>query len=278
MAMGSMNSIRAIGMPACMVIATQFTASSSVGNAQTPAATSSGWPCSRRVSSVMMPSVPSGPDHQRGQVIARAGFRGARSGADDAPVGQHHFQRQHVLAHRAIAHGGRAAGARRGHAAQRRIRAGIDGEHQPGRAQFGIQRLARDAGLHDGQHVARPHVQHLVHPRQVQRDAARARPARALPARCPPPSRSPGCGGRCRCAGPRTHRPWSAATPPRRAAGRGERSRIPACWSRSDWLVDSRVPSTSRSSVRAASEMGMAGSFLRSRRTLAPLRVCARRG
>ena len=56
-----MNSIRAIGMPACMVIATQPTASSSVAKAQTPAATSSGWPCSFSVSSVMMPSVPSEP-------------------------------------------------------------------------------------------------------------------------------------------------------------------------------------------------------------------------
>lgn len=43
-ASGFMNSIRAIGMPICMVCATQVTASVRVGKAQTAAEISSGWP------------------------------------------------------------------------------------------------------------------------------------------------------------------------------------------------------------------------------------------
>ncbi|CAM3523403.1 hypothetical protein PANO111632_20785 [Paracoccus nototheniae] len=115
-----------------------------------------------------------GPHEQRRQIIARAGFRGPRAGADDPPVGQHHLQGQHIVPHRAIAHGGRAAGPRRGHPPKAGIGAGIDGKEQLRGAQIGVQRLARDAGLDAGLHVGGPHLQHPVHARQVQRDAAPA--------------------------------------------------------------------------------------------------------
>ena len=50
-------------------------------------------------------------DHQARQVVAGAALFGARAGADDLAAGGDHFQRQHVLAHGAVAHGVGAAGA-----------------------------------------------------------------------------------------------------------------------------------------------------------------------
>ena len=57
--------MRATGMPDWMVAMTVWQASSTVPNGQTPAATAGGMPCSFKVSSVMMPSVPSEPTSSR---------------------------------------------------------------------------------------------------------------------------------------------------------------------------------------------------------------------
>ena len=48
----------------------------------------------------------------------------------DATVGHHGGERQHVLAHGAVAHGVGARGARRRHAAEGGVGAGIDREEQ----------------------------------------------------------------------------------------------------------------------------------------------------
>ena len=50
--------------------------------------------------------------------------------SDNATIGRHHRQPQHVFAHDAEANGIGTAGARRDHAADRGIRAGIDGKEQ----------------------------------------------------------------------------------------------------------------------------------------------------
>jgi hypothetical protein len=50
-----------MGMPVWIVAITQSTAAAMLGKAQTAADTASGWPCRRRVSSVIRPSVPSDP-------------------------------------------------------------------------------------------------------------------------------------------------------------------------------------------------------------------------
>ena len=112
------------------------------------------------------------PDHQLRQVIPGGGFARARAGADDPPVGQHDLHRQHVFPHRAVTHRSGAGGAGARHAAERGVGAGVDREHQPGRAQLFVQLLAGDAGLDDRVHVFGVDLQHLVHLAHVQRDPA----------------------------------------------------------------------------------------------------------
>ncbi|SPC14782.1 hypothetical protein CO2235_220015 [Cupriavidus oxalaticus] len=111
-------------------------------------------------------------DEQAGQVIAGRRLARMRAGADHAAIGGHHGQRQHVLAHGAVAHRVGPGRARRAHAAQRRVRARVDREEQPGVLDFLVQLLARDAGLHGHAQVLGLHRQHAVHLRQVQADAA----------------------------------------------------------------------------------------------------------
>ena len=67
-----------------------------------------------------------------------------------AAVGEHHGERHHVFAHGAVAHGVGAGSARRRHAAECRVGAGIDGEEQAGVVQCVVELLARDARLHHG--------------------------------------------------------------------------------------------------------------------------------
>ena len=57
--------MRATGMPDWMVGITVSTASSRVSKLQTAAEIASGTPCSRSVTSVMTPSVPSEPTNSR---------------------------------------------------------------------------------------------------------------------------------------------------------------------------------------------------------------------
>ena len=64
-ATSSSSSMRATGMPLWMVTIVASQAASIVGNGQMPAEIASGMPCSRSVSSVMMPSVPSEPTKRR---------------------------------------------------------------------------------------------------------------------------------------------------------------------------------------------------------------------
>ena len=67
-------------------------------------------------------------DHQPRQVIAGRGLARPRVGAHDPPAGVDHGEREHVLAHRPVADGGRARGAGRDHPADRRVGARVDGE------------------------------------------------------------------------------------------------------------------------------------------------------
>ena len=61
----SSSSIRATGMPACMVAMVVSTADFRSGNWQTAADIASGMPCSRSRTLVMTPSVPSEPMNSR---------------------------------------------------------------------------------------------------------------------------------------------------------------------------------------------------------------------
>ena len=110
--------------------------------------------------------------HQARQVVARAGLFGAGAGADHLALRRDHFQRQHVFAHGAVAHGVGAAGARGRHAAQRGIGTGVDREKQAGGLDRLIELLARHAGLHRHRQVFGVDGQHLVHAAHIDADAA----------------------------------------------------------------------------------------------------------
>jgi hypothetical protein len=97
-------------MPLWIVRMTVSTASAIVGNAQTAAEPHRhlGDDAER----------PFRADKKPGQIIAGRRFAGALRRADHLAVGQDDGQRQHILAHRPIAHRIRAGGARRRHAAE----------------------------------------------------------------------------------------------------------------------------------------------------------------
>ena len=130
-------------------------------------------------------------DKQPGQVVAGGGFAGPPRCPNDAAVGEHDRQRQHVLPHRPVSHRVGARGARRRHAAERGVGAGIDREEQAGVAQVFVELLARDARLDGGVEVLGVDPQHAVHLRQVDADAAAPTPRRGPPARCRCRRRSP---------------------------------------------------------------------------------------
>ncbi len=115
-----------------------------------------------------------------GQIVAGGGFLRPRAGRDDLAVAAHDFQRQHVVAHGAVAHRIGAGGAGRGHAAERGVGAGIDREEHALVAQMFVQRLAGDAGLDHAIEVVGVDFQHLVHVAQIDADAAGRRVDLAL--------------------------------------------------------------------------------------------------
>jgi hypothetical protein len=91
---------------------------------------------------------------------------------DDAAIGKHYRHAQHVVAHGAVADGSRSGRARRGHAANRGVGAGIDREHQAGIFQVRIELEASESSLDRNIKVFRIETQHPGHARQVDRDAA----------------------------------------------------------------------------------------------------------
>ena len=113
-----------------------------------------------------------GADEQMRQVVTGARFLCPRAGGDDFAIAAHHFERQHVVAHRAVTHRVGARRPRRGHSPQRRIGAWIDREEHALIAQVLIQRLAGDPGLNHAVEIFGMDLQHLVHVAQVDADAA----------------------------------------------------------------------------------------------------------
>ena len=94
-----------------------------------------------------------GADHQVGEVVAGGGFAHPAAGLDQPAVRQRHLQAEHVLADGAVADGGGAAGARRAHAADGALAAGIDREEQALVAQVLVELLPGHAGLDAAVHV-----------------------------------------------------------------------------------------------------------------------------
>ena len=113
-----------------------------------------------------------GADHQPREVVAGRRFLGAARGGHQLAIRQHDLQRQHVVLHGAVAHGIGAGAARRRHAAERGVGAGIDREEQALVAQVLVERLAGDAGLDHAVEVLGMHRQHPVHVAEIDRHAA----------------------------------------------------------------------------------------------------------
>lgn len=101
--------------------------------------------------------------HQAREVVARSAFAGARAGANHFAAGGDHFERQHVFAHGAVAHGVGAAGARGAHAANAGVGAGVDGKEQARVLDGFVELLACDAGLHRHREVVGVDAEHPVH-------------------------------------------------------------------------------------------------------------------
>ena len=141
------------------------------------------------------------------------------AGVDHLPVGRDHGQAEHVLAHRAVADGVGARRARGGHAAERGVGAGVDGEEQPGVAHRGVQRLARDAGLHAAVHgFGRDRAPCRAATGRARR--RRAAPPAALRATSPRRTAPPARGGRGTASGSPRPRRCRSGTRPRRACRR----------------------------------------------------------
>ena len=118
------------------------------------------------------PERPLGADEQAREVVAGARLARPRAGADHAPVGQHHLEREHVVAHRPVADGVGPRSARGRHPAQRRVGAGVDREERALTADALLERGARDAGLERDVEVLDAHAQDRVHQARVDRNAA----------------------------------------------------------------------------------------------------------
>ncbi len=111
-------------------------------------------------------------DEEPGEIVAGARLAGTAAGPDDAAVRRDHGQAKDVFAHRPVAHGIGTRRSRRGHAADGRVGARVDGEEQARALELRVHLFASNAGLHAAVEVLRVDFQHAVHPRQVDADTA----------------------------------------------------------------------------------------------------------
>ena len=81
-----------------------------------------------------------GADEEVREVVPGRGLDGPGARANHRAVGEDDLEREHVLAHRAVTDRRRAARVRGGHASERRIGAGIDGEVEAVLAGRGVER------------------------------------------------------------------------------------------------------------------------------------------
>ena len=167
--------MRATGMPVWIAMIVAWQAPRTLSNEQAAAAMVSGMP--RRLDGEFGDDAERAfsADEQMGEVVTGARFLGARAGRDDLAIAAHDLQRQHVLAHGAVAHRIGAGGARRGHAAERRIGAGIDRKEHALVAQMLVQGFAGDAGLDHAIQILGVDFQHPVHVAKIDANASGGR-------------------------------------------------------------------------------------------------------
>ena len=147
--------MRATGMPSCIAAITVSTAPLQVGELAHGRGDRLGHAVEPQLDLGDDAERAFGADEQARQVVAGARLARAAAGVNDAAVGGDDGQAEHVLAHRAVADGVGARRARRRHAADRRVGAGIDREEQAGALELGVQLLARDARLHAAVEIRR---------------------------------------------------------------------------------------------------------------------------
>ena len=111
-------------------------------------------------------------EQQPREVVAGRGLAGARAGLDHGPVGEHRLQAEHVLAHRPVARRAGARGGGGGHAAERRVGAGVDREEEAVLPEPLLEREPVHAGLDAAVEVLGVDLEHPVHPGEVERHAA----------------------------------------------------------------------------------------------------------
>ena len=109
-----------------------------------------------------------GADEEVREVVAGRRLDGAAARPDDAAVGEHDLEREHVGAHAAVADGRRPARVRPRHAAEGRVRARVDREEEPVRPRRLLELRARDAGLHRGGEVVGADREDAVHAREIE--------------------------------------------------------------------------------------------------------------
>ena len=164
--------MRATGMPICIATMTVSTAVREIGELAHRRG--------NRLRHAVQAQLDLGDDAERAfradvearEIVAGRRLARAAAGAHDAAVGRHDREAEHVLAHRAVAHGVGAGRARRRHAADRRVGARIDREEQARALELGVELLARHARLHAAVEIGRIDLEHLVHLRQVDAHAA----------------------------------------------------------------------------------------------------------
>ena len=116
-----------------------------------------------------------GADEQPREIVTGGRFFRAARGRDQLAVGEHGFERQHIVLHGAVAHRVGARRARRRHAAERGVGAGIDRKEQALVAQIFVELLARDARLDHAIEIFGMDRENAVHVLQVDADAAARR-------------------------------------------------------------------------------------------------------
>ena len=117
-----------------------------------------------------------GADEETSEVVAGGGLARARSGLNDATVGEDDGEPQHGLAHRPISHGGGAGRACRRHAADRAVGSGVDEERQPVLSEVGVELTMGDAGFDSHIEIFRAESHDPVHAGHVDRHPSVERP------------------------------------------------------------------------------------------------------
>ena len=216
--------MRATGMPDWMVRMVALQAASTDGNGQTPDGDRfrNAGQLEREFGDDAERAFRA--DHQPREIVAGRRLLGAPRGGHQLAVGHHHLQRQHIVLHGAVAHRIGARAARRRHAAERGVGAGIDGKEQALVAQVLVERLAGDAGLDHAIEILGVHGQHLVHVAEIDRYAAERRVDVALERGADAERDDRHAVGRADAHDLSARRRCSADRPPRRAAGWAPRS------------------------------------------------------